>query len=119
MSTSHKYCVGDYLWQVHVLGPRYVEITELVDESPSGILWYIVMVHVPVMTYDEVTERDLCRDKQEALIRSLERNENYVATVAGTIKKSLEEQQKALAAQKEMRQERDELLREELKGIHR
>ena len=119
MSTSHKHGVGDYLWQVHYLGPRYVEITELVDELPSGIPWYRVMVHDPVMTYDEVPERDLCGDKQEALIRSLERNENYVTTVADTIKKCLDGQQKALAAQKEMRQKRDAMLFEELKGIHR
>lgn len=119
MSAFHKYGVGDYLWQVHYLGPRYVEITELENESPRGMPWYRVVVHIPVMICDEVAERDLCRDKQEALIRSLERNETYMATVADTIKKSLEGQQKALAAQKEMRQKRDEMLFEELKGIHR
>ena len=119
MSAFHKYGVGDYLWQVHYLGPRYVEITELENESPHGMPWYRVMVHDPVMTYDEVAERDLCRDKQEALTRSMERNETYMATVANTIKNSLEGQQKALAAQKEMRQKRNEMLFEELKGIHR
>ena len=120
MSVFHKYGVGDYLWQVHYLGPRYVEITELVEDiAANGMPWYKVMVHDPVMTYDETAERDLCRDKQEALIRSLERNENYVATVASDIKKSLEGQQKALAAQKEMRQKRDAMLFEELKGMHR
>jgi hypothetical protein len=119
MSAFHKYGVGDYLWQIHYLGPRYVEITELEDEAPHGMPWYKVMVHDPVMTYDEAAERDLCTDKQEALTRSLDRNENYVATVAGTIQKSLEGQQKALVAQKEMRQKRNELLFEKLKGIHR